>query len=142
MATSPDAILTSIAGVLEASPFLLTRADTPFDFDTQPTGSIEACYRLTIEGDAVSSGLGAWEERTDRVDVWLARKFGADPTAMYQQLVTDAATIRTAVIAEGAFNGAEYTVPDDGAGMSIEHDAGKEYAVLRLTVPVNYEVSL
>jgi hypothetical protein len=49
--------------------------------------------------------------------------------------------LRAAVIRDGLLSG-EYIVPDGEAGWAPEQELGREYAVLRMTLPVNYETSV
>ncbi len=142
MATTIDVIRDRIASVCAAQPFGFVEAVTPFDFSLQPTSAIDGVFRLTSEAEGVIGGFNFTEERIDRVEIWLARKHSGAPQAAYRALLTDASSLRAAVIRDGAVAGGDYSVPDDGAGVSITHDEGQEFAVLRLTLPVNYEAEL
>jgi len=142
MATTIAVLRDRIASVCARSPFTLTQAATPFDFDLQPTGQIDGVFRLTSEAGDVIGGFNYSEERTDRVEIWIARKQAASPGGAYRLLLADATSIRAAVIRDGVTGGGDYHVPPDGAGMSINHDPGREYAVLRLTLPINYEATV
>jgi hypothetical protein len=142
MSTTLDVIRDRVASLCASTPFNFLEAETPFSFDLQPSGSIDQVFRLETEGGGVIGGFNYTEERTDLIQVWLARKQGADPTLTYRTLLADASSMRAAVIRDGATGGGDYDVPDDGAGLSIQHDPGVTFAVLRLTVPVNYEAQL
>jgi hypothetical protein len=142
MATTIDVIRDRIASLCAGTPFSFVQAVTPFDFDLQPTGQIDGVFRLTSDAGSVIGGFNYNEEREDRLDIWLARKQGVTPQTTYRTLLTDISSLRAAVIRDGATGGGDYTVPDDGSGFSIRHDDGREYAVLRLTLPVNYEATI
>lgn len=139
MATTIAVIRDRIASVCASAPFALREALTPFDFDLQPTGLIDGVFRLTSEQGQVIGGFNYSEERTDLVEIWVARKQAGAPQATYRQLLTDASSVRAAVIRDGVTGGGDYHVPADGAGFSVQHDTGREYAVLKLTLPVNFE---
>ena len=141
MATTADVIRDRVASICGSSPFQFVNAVTPFDFDLQPNGQIDQVFRITCESDEVIGGMNFSEERTDRVEIWVARKQAGTPDQMYRALLTDASSMRAAVIRDGCQNGGDYTVPD-GTTYAIDHQDGLEYAVLRLTVPVNYEAEV
>lgn len=137
MATTIDVIRDRIASVCASAPFQFNEATTPFDFALQASGLIDGSYRLTCELGSVIGGFNYSEERTDLVDIWVARKQTADPKTAYRLLTTDVNSLRAAVIRDG-LNG-DYFVPDDGAAFSVSHEDGQEFAVLKLTIPVNFE---
>ena len=141
MATQCDVVRNRIASICASAPFNFLEAETPFDFTLQPTSQIDQVFRVTCESDIVVGGFNYSEERTDRVEIWVARKQAGTPKAAYDALVTDVSSLRAAIIRDGATGGGDYIVPD-GAGFSLQHDDGKEYAVLRVTIPVNYEAVL
>lgn len=141
MPTSVDVIRARVASVCAAAPFQFVAAISPFDFDLQPTGQIDQVFRITSEGDTVVGGFNYSEERTDLLEVWVARKQLNAGNAAYTTLLADASAIRAAVIRDGATGGGDYTVPD-GGGFSIDHGDGQEFAVLRLAIPVNYDATV
>lgn len=140
MATTIDVLRDRVASICAGDPFGLTLAATPFSFELQPTGVIDGVFRLTSESDQVIGGFNYSEERTDTIELWVARKQAGEPDAMYRALLTDATSIRAAVIRDGTTSG-EYHVPAERGGFSQRHDAGREYAVLRLSLPINYEAT-
>lgn len=140
MATTSVSIRDRVAAVCTSSPFSFVEAVTPFDFTKQPNGQIDRVFRITVDGDRINGWTNYTEERTDSLEVWLARKQGATPHVTYAALLADAETLRAAVIRDGVRG--DYDVPDGGAGMRIEHEPSATYAVLRLTLSVNYEVSV
>ena len=142
MATTIDVIRDRIASICGGAPFQFTEAVTPFDFELQPSGAIDGAFRVTSAQGSVIGGFNYSEERTDHVDVWVARKQAGAAGVCYRQLLLDASSLRAAVVRDGLVNGGDYAVPDDGAEYAIEHESGREYAVLRLTVPVNFEATV
>lgn len=138
MSTTIDSIWDRVSSICAGSPFTYTLAQTPFSFDTEATGGMSKCYRVEAVSGSVIGGFNYSEERTDRVRIWLARAHLGHPTVTYRQLLTDANSIRSAVIRDGLSIG-EYFVPADGGDAEPEQETGREYAVLRMTLPVNYE---
>lgn len=130
-----------IGSICASDPFQFVQSGAPFDFDSQPTGQIDQCFRVTSQSDRVIGGFNYSEDRTDTVDIWIARKQAGDPNVMYRLFQADASSIRSAVIRDGSTGGGDFTVPD-GGGFSVRHDNGREYAVLRVSLPVNYEAQL
>lgn len=117
-----------------------TRAQSPFTFTQQPTGTIDGAVRVTMEPGPVVGGFAMSEERTDVVVIWVARKHAAAPQVAYEQLLTDVSSLTCAVVRDGITDG-DFAVPD-GTTAGIEYENGLEFAVARLALPVNYEVQL
>ncbi|MGE0451788.1 MAG: hypothetical protein AB7Q29_19600 [Vicinamibacterales bacterium] len=141
MSTGADEIRGRIASVCAGPPFYFDQALEPFGFDRQPTTGIDQVFRLETEQSGVVGGLAFTEERTDLMRIWVARKQGGGAESTYRRLQADARSLRAAVVRDGLEAGGDYGVPDGGAVM-IVHDPGTEYAVLRLSIPVNYEATL
>jgi hypothetical protein len=51
-------------------------------------------------------------------------------------------SLTAAVAYDGHLGGGDYAVPDDGRVHEIRTEPGAEYAVLQMTVPVDYESQL
>lgn len=128
-----------VNSVCAAAPFGFVESASVFNFDLQPTGTIDKCFRIEAQTGTVIGGFNYREDRTDLLRIWVARKHLGDGPAMYRQLLTDATSMRAAVIRDGLQNGGDYGVPDEGAALSVQHDPGREYGVLQLTIAVNYE---
>jgi hypothetical protein len=135
-----DTIRGRVASICET--FGFEPSQTPFSFDLQPNGAMNQAYRLESRSDTVIGGFNYSEERTDLVTVWVARKYAGDVQATYDRLLVDVSSLRAAVIRDGAVNGGDYIVPDSGSSYQIQRAPGQNYAVLRLTLPVNFEVSV
>lgn len=119
-------------------PFRFTRAVSPFNFDHQPSGQIDQVFRVTAEADAVIGGFNFSEERTDTVEVWVARRHMGDQSAAYESLLTDVTSLTAAITRDGSTGGGDYCVVDGGTAQ-IEHPDGADYSVARLALLVNYE---
>lgn len=141
MPTTIDVIRDRVTSVCASTPFDFTQAVTPFDFNLQPTGEIDQVFRITTEGRSVLGGFNYSEERTDTIEIWVARKQLGAPETAYRTLLTDASSLRAAVIRDGTGEG-DYAVPNDGAGFSVQHDAGREFAVLRASLAVNFDAEV
>lgn len=139
MASTRPLIRDRIISIVTPLGFVLS--PTPFDFDTMPTGAIDAGVRVEVASQVTLGGFNFTEERTDAVTVWIARKQAADPEAAYQQLLADVDAVTSEVIHDGAQGGGDYAVLDP-IEIALSHEAGQEYALARLTLPVNYEVEL
>jgi hypothetical protein len=140
--SSLDVLRDRVTSICVADPFGFIPATTPFNFDQQPHGTIDKCFRLTSDIGTVIGGTSYSEQRTDPITIWLARKMNADAPTTYRQLVTDASSLRAAVIRDGVTGGGDYDVPDGGSSGQVQHQKNTEYAVLRLTIPLNYETSV
>jgi hypothetical protein len=139
MPTTRMALLARVTSLCCAAPFALTRATVPFDFKQQPTGGIDRCVRIEDEHRSVIGGFNFSEDRTALFHIWIARKYLADPHATYAALQTDVTSLTSAIVRDGAVGGGDYAVLDDGMGVSFQHDTGQEYALARLSLPINFE---
>lgn len=128
-----------VTSVCASAPFQFTRAQSPFNFALQPVGQIDGVFRLTSEQEAVIGGFNYSEERTDTLEIWLARLHNGQPQAMYERLLTDITSLTAAIVRDGAQVSGEYAVLDGGAARIEADDATTAYAVGRLALPVNYE---
>jgi hypothetical protein len=142
VATTLDVVTDRVRSLLVTAPFAYIEAQTPFSFDQQPVGAIDACFRIVDAGsNKVTVGFAYSETRVDRLDIWVARKFAGDPTAAKRTLTRDMHSITAAIARDGEQISGDYCL-DDGRAHVIRADPGAEYAVLQLTVPVNYEAQL
>ena len=136
-----DLLRDRITSVCAGDPFGFTQADVPWTFDGMPTGTIDGGFRVTSDVGPIRGWTNFSEERTDPITIWLARKQTARPEDCYRKLVTDASSLRAAVIRDGV-GGGDFDVPDGPVSGTIQAPKGAEYAVLRLTLPINYETSV
>jgi hypothetical protein len=141
MATDRATLWARVNSLCVGDPFRLVQGLTPFDFDHQPSGRIDQVFRIEVQEQGVTGGLNFSEDRTDLFTIWLARKQNADSNEMYRLLLTDVTSLTAAIARDGATGGGDYAVLD-GGGVSFQHESGKEYAVARLALPINYESQL
>ena len=137
---SPDGLRDRVTSVCVGLGF--TTAQTPFSFELQPSGVIDEVFRIETESLGVVGGFNFTEDRTDLVNIWVARKYAGEPEAIYRRLQQDIGSIRSAVVRDGAVTSGEYAVPDDGWSATVARETGKEFAVLRIAIPCNYEYQL
>lgn len=143
MATTDDAIVDRVRSLLQAAPFAYVEAQSPFDFTTQPAQAIEGAFRVVDRGSQrVTAGFAFSETRVNRLEIFVARRLGVDPKIARRQLSRDATSITAAVCREGEQIWGEFCVETDGRQHEIRTEQGAEFAVLQLTVPVNYEAQL
>lgn len=140
--TTLQAIVARVNSVLASEPFVFEQAATPFGFELQPNGLIDKTFRVEGEAGPVTGGFRYSETRVDRVNVSVARALDDNPTAALDRLTTDATSIVAAVARDGAQNGGDYDLADQGRFMRTEHNRGAGFAVMRMTLPVDYEAQL
>ena len=141
MATTRQALIDRLTSLCVDPPFSWQQSFSPFGFDRQPTGVADQVFRIEVEQDTVIGGMSYSEDRTDLITFWIARQQQHDPNGARRLLAVDVTSLSAAVVRDGADAGGDYAVPD-GGGVAFSHDAGDEYAVARLSLPINYEVSL
>lgn len=136
-------ILNRINSLCASAPFNFEQAISPFDFTHQPATNIDRVFRVDIDAKTqhVIGGFNYSEERTETFEIWIARLQSADPQNSYRLLVTDVTSLTSAITRDGATGGGDYAVLD-GGGVSFQHDKGQDFAVARLAVPINYELTL
>lgn len=130
------------ASICAGQPFAFIQAQDPFSFTLQPTGAIDQVFRIDAADVSVIGGTNYSETRMGQLRIFVARKQNANPTTAKRTLLTDAQSLTAAITRDGVEGGGDYDVLDNGRGCQVQHDIGKEYAVLRLTIPVNYEAQL
>lgn len=138
--TGPD-VLTCVRSLVTASPFDLTEAPEPFSFDRVPAQLPTDAVRLELRQVGVVGGFSWSEERTDDLDLWIARQVDlSDPTATYAGLLTLANSL-TSAVAHAATAG-DFVVLESGRRAEVEQPDGAAYQVLRLTLPVSYMLTV
>jgi hypothetical protein len=140
MATTLDAITDRVRSLTVGLGY--TESQTPFSFDQQPTGTIDGAIRIIDRNQRVVGGLRYSEERTDQLEIWVARKLNAEPTTAKRTLTRDMHSITAAVVRDGHQVSGEYSVSDDGRTHETRAEQGAEYALLRMVLPVNFETEL
>lgn len=137
---TPDTLRDRVSSVVAVLGF--TQAQTPFSFELQPAGHVDRVFRVELSAGTVIGGMNYCEERTDQAEIWIARLHNGTPTDTYRTLVADVSSVRTAVLRDGLQTSGDYLVPDDGFDWDIQREPGSAYAVLRLTLPLNYETTV
>ena len=139
-----DEIVDRVRSICVATPFGLIEAQKWDSFDLQPTTNIDGVFRIPPpSSQVVSGGFDFTEDRTDSMQVWVARKHQGDYDAVRRTLLRDMHSLTAAVVRDAAYVSGEYHIPDSGRGHAIQPDRqGLEYVTLRLTLPINYEVQL
>jgi hypothetical protein len=133
-----DTIVDRVSSICAGAPFHFTAAATPFDFNQEPTGVMEGCFRVLSASQSIIGGFNYREERTDQIQIWVARSHHGDPVATLRRLLTDVSSLRSAVIHDDG----DFFVPIGGQGWGVEQQAGQAFAMLRFSIPVNYEVTV
>jgi hypothetical protein len=143
VAQTVDVIADRVRSILVASPFTFAESPSPFSFDLAPDGTVDQCFRVGDRGaQRVIGGFNYSETRVDLIEVWVARKFHGEPTTARRLLARDMASISAAIVRDGHEDGGDYAVEDEGRAHEIRVEAGAEFAVLQMRVPVNYESQL
>lgn len=142
-ALTADAIVDRVRSVCASSPFLFTEAETWDDFSLQPASNIDAVFRIPPpHSEAVTGGFGYTEDRTDVMQIWVARQINQNYPAVRQALLRDVHSLTAAVVRDGLVSSGDYSVPDAGRGHAIEAVEGATYVTLTLTLPINYDAQL
>lgn len=138
--TTADVIVDRVRSVCAGAPFNFTEARAWTSFELQPTTNIDAVFRIPPPHSGhVRGGFSYTEERTDQIQVWVARKTNNDYAAVRQVLIQDMHSLSAAIVRDGLENLPDYIVSDNGRGHSIaEEQAGNEYVTLRLSLPFSY----
>jgi hypothetical protein len=142
-ALTGDVVLDRVRSLCVSAPFNFTEATSWASFDLQPTTNIDAVFRiLPLASQVVIGGFAYTEDRTDSMQIWLARKRNGDYDAVRRTLLRDVHSLTAAVVRDGATTSGDYHVPDAGRGHVIADVPTAEYVTLRLTLPINYETQL
>lgn len=129
-------IVDRVRSIVTGTPFSLTEAPEPFDFQRLPDHVGDA-VRVLATGVAVT-GLFSWaEERQDDLEVEVALRHTGTPADTVRSLSVMASSLTAAVLRDGLGDG-DYGVDDEGRRAEITQPAGAAYASLRLTIPVRY----
>lgn len=139
-----DAIVDRVRSVCASEPFSFGEAVSWATFDLQPATHLDRVFRIPPpSSQRVVGGMNFSEDRTDSMQIWVARKIGQDYATVRRTLLRDMHSLTAAVVRDGAVNGGDYHVPDEGRGHAVTPDGpGREYLSLRLTLPINYETQL
>lgn len=142
MATTPDVLLNRVRSLMVAAPFGFAEAVSSEDFSLQGIGSSDAVFRAAVRGGSAIGQFAFAEDRTDTLEIDVARHIAADYHGTRAALVGDCNSLIAAIVRDGHQVSGAYTVPDDGRAWEIAADTGASYLTLRLTLPLNYEAQL
>jgi hypothetical protein len=143
MATTIDALVDRVRSLCCSHPFGFIEAVSSEDFLRQPTGRGDQVFRVKARGGAVRGQIGYFEERTDPIEIEWIRAINADYDATRRALLRDVTSLTAAIIRDGhVTSGGEYTVPDSGRTSEMIGQPGASFLAMRLTVPVNYELTV
>jgi hypothetical protein len=135
-------ILDAVRSLVTAPPFALQETPALFDFDRVPAQLEGDSVRVEMARVQTVGGFAFSEEAIDDLEVWVAFVVDqADPRASYRHLQVLASSLTSAIVRLGTGAG-DFAVPDTGRRMEIAQPPGAAYQMLRLTVPVDYMVTL
>jgi hypothetical protein len=143
-ATTADQIVDRVRSICVAAPFNLVEAAAWPSFDLDPTQSLEAgVFRIPPPSSQGVLGMTDFaEDRTDTLQIWVARKHNQDYDGVRRSLLREAHSLTAAIVRDAAQVSGEYGILDTGRGRVIANDPGKEYVALKLSLPINYESQL
>lgn len=138
-----DLIVDRIRSVCAGPAFGFIESQSWTTFELQPTTNLDGVFRvLPAYSQSVSGMFGFAEDRTDSIQIWIARKRNADYDALRRTLLQDMHSLTAAIMRDAFVTSGDYGVFDEGRGHSIQDMPRADYATLRLTLPVNYESQL
>jgi hypothetical protein len=115
-------IVDRVRSLCVSTPFFLAEAESWQTFELQPSQNDSGVFRIPPpSSQGFEGGFSFREARTDILQIWIARKIENQNDGPVRQRLL---------------------VLDEGRGVAVMVDPGKEYASLRLSLPVNYEVQL
>lgn len=137
-----DVIVDRVRSICCSSPFAFTEAVSWASFNQQPDQNIDQVFRIPppMSGQVIG-GFSFTEDRTDELQIWVARKRNGDYDGVRRALLKDVHSLTAAITRDGLVNSGDYGVLDERSH-EITEDAGTDYAHLRLTLSVNYDAQL
>ena len=137
-----EQIVDRVRSLCVGEPFLLVEAPRWESFAEVPSQQVDGVFRIPPpSSQRVVGGFGYIEDRTDSMQIWVARKI-TDLASTRRALLLDVTSLTSAIMRDAYQVSGEYTVPDEGRGHAVVVTPGQEYATLRVTVPINYESQL
>lgn len=142
-AMTVDVIVDRVRSVCARPPFSLKEATTWVDFETTPDQAVDGAFRIMPpSSQRVIGGFSYVEDRTDSLQLWVARKHNQKYDVVRRVLLRDIHSLTSAVVRDAHGVSGDYAIPDSGRGHAIVAPPGKDFVVLRLTLPVNFEAQL
>lgn len=116
-----------------------------FSFSHQPSGNLDACFRIHSERTQTIGELNRLSQiEVHRVEIWLARRLGFDPVRIRSE-ITDALDALEAALIRGDA-GEDFTVIDEEVESAVQlpevEDGPVDYYVGRLAFNVDFDRSL
>lgn len=142
-AMTVDQIVDRVRSICTGPDFQFIEAVSWNTFDMQPTTNLDKVFRIPPPSSQQTHGrFGYAEDRTDSLQIWLARLVNADYDQTRRALLQDMHSLTAAVVRDAYEQSGDYAVLDGGRGHAIVEDPGQAYVALRLTLPINYEAQL
>lgn len=139
-ATTADAIVNRIRSICSGPVFQLEEAVSWVDFDLQPESNIDGVYRIPPPSSQGSlGGFGYSEDRTESLQIWVARKHNGEYAAVRRALSNDVHSLTAAIIRDAHQVSGDYGVTDEGRGHAGAEVPDATYMTMRLTLPINYD---
>lgn len=141
-ALTADVIVDRVRSICASVPFEFIETDWD-TFDRQPATNIDAVFRIPPPKSGTTIGGFAYaEDRTDVLQIWVARKHNQNFVDVRQTLIRDVHSLTAAIVRDGTSTLGDYSVPDDDRSHEFGIDDGSEYVTLALTLPINYDAQL
>jgi hypothetical protein len=138
-----DVIVDRVRSVCIGAPFLFKEAESWSSFDLQPSTNDDLIFRVPPPSSQfVTGGFAFAEDRRDSMQIWVARRRNGNYDSVRRALLRDVHSLTSAITRDALVTSGDYDIPDGGRGHAITDEPGKEYATLRLTLPINYEAQL
>lgn len=141
-----DMIIDRVRSLCVSSPFYFTEATGVFDFDLTPSPTLTDRPVFFIEPLQSRAAMGYSGYRQDRIDdlvVSVAYNIDAGDYNQTRNIIAkDVHSLTAAITRDGHVTSGDYGILDEGADSVVSADRGAQFMVLRLTLPVQYEVSL
>lgn len=139
-AMTVDQIVNRIRSICAGPVFGFEEAVSWVDFDLQPDSNIDRVYRIPPpSSQSAVGGFGFREDRTDTVQIWIARKRFGDDNAARQTLSQDVHSLTAAIMRDAHEVSGDYTIPDEGRGHAVDEQIGAAFLTVRFTLAVNYD---
>lgn len=137
-------ILDRIRAICSGPVFGFTEAPSWVSFDLVPSLAMNGTFRIPPPSSQSTKGRFDFsEERTESVQIWVARPVNSDYPAVREQLLEDRDALIAAIVRDAFQVSGDYNVPSEGRGYVIQPErTDTNYVSLRLTLAVNYDAQL
>jgi hypothetical protein len=142
-AMTGDTIVDRVRSICLGATFGLVEAQDWQSFDLQPTQNIDRVFRIPpMSSQGTFGQFGFSEDRTDSLQIWVALRHTGQIDETRTAAMRYVHSLTAACVRDAAEDSGDYAVLDEGRGHSIVSDPAREYVMVRLTLPVNYESQL